>query len=161
MTSIGKNGVAGGSGAPEKEAPAPAEQTWESRFKAGVSEFQEWFRAREVKKISKDQMDRKRIVAAHKAIHKAEETKRFLAGEFWTEHLLPELSGDQAAKPWRPGDPRSLEQYAMEQLVASGKAERANGLLAAFQTWIRAGDDARKALAEEAERAAKVKALRG
>lgn len=158
MTIIGKRGVVGGE-KPAPTAPEPAAQTWDSRFEAGLKDFWGWFNGREAKKASKDLLDRERVAKAHRAIHRAELTKRFLAEEFWTEHLLPELSGDQAAKPWRPGDPRSLEQYAMEQLVASGKAEHANGLLAAFQAWVRAGDDARKVLAEDAVRRERVKEL--
>ncbi len=76
----------------------------------------------------------------------AELTRKFLESEFWNELMKPALGDEQSVKPWEPGDPRVLEQVAVDHLFASGKSAFAKIMLNKFQVWIKAGDEAARAI---------------
>ena len=121
--------------------------SWHKRlFKQG----QDALRALDRKRLSRELLDREKLSALYRAVKHGELTKDFLAGKFWNEVLLPELSSEKDIKPWAPGDARTLEAVAIDHLFASGKAAFAKALVDRLHNLVRAGDEAGRAI--EADR---------
>jgi hypothetical protein len=131
----------------KKDTPVGAEseefESWHKRlFKKG----QDAIRALDRKRLSRDLLAREKLSALYRSVRHGEMTKDFLAGKFWNEVLLPELSSEKDIKPWAPGDARTLEAVAIDHLFASGKAAFAKAFVDRLHEMVRAGDEASKAI---------------
>lgn len=155
MNSITKDGPKGETPDPEQKQPEAWDDWFPKKFKSIIDSIRE----RDQKKISKLFLTEQRRLEAIRAIHRGAETRRFLDSEFWKEFLKPALGDEQDLKPWVPGDPRSLEEVAVDHLFASGKAAFAKAILKKFDEWIRIGEEAKKVVALDTERRDQVRSM--
>ena len=151
---IGKDGPI----EPQVPAPVPKEpEGWETFHKRLFRQGQEALREYDKRKLSKELLTQDLLAKAHKSLHRGAMTREFLDGEFWNSFLKPALGDSQDVKPWEPGDSRTLEAVAVDHLFSSGKAALAKIILKKFEDWIRLGDEAKKAIAQNSERVDRIK----
>ncbi len=92
-------------------------------------------------------------------VAKGERLRAFLESSVWKQDFQPFLA-DEAAKaqmrPWRPGDPITLEAFQAEHLFMSGKAWQVSNMLTFIGSRIKDGDEAAKQLKFEQEKLKRV-----
>ncbi len=127
-------------------------QSWPTFFENAQKFLGEKLKARTLARMSSQFLDQERTRKMQDAVRCARLTRDFLAGEFWNDFFAPLLNKEQTLKPWKPGDSLWLEEVSSAHLVASGKALLGAKILSTFEEWIRAGDEAAKALKLDEER---------
>jgi hypothetical protein len=157
IPSIGKDGIKGAPPAPSEPVAEEFESFHARLFKKAQDAIKDYDR----RKLSKDLLTRDALDKAHRAIRRGAQTRAFLEGEFWTEHLKSALGEEQDVKPWEPGDPRSLEEVAVTHLFSSGKSSLVKVILKKFDEWIRLGDSAKKVVEAHVSLQEKIREIPG
>lgn len=125
------------------------ETEWPTFFNKAWSDIQGRIKSRLHDRLSRGLLDQKRTIELKQAVARRNATREFLEGYFWTEYLMPLLAGEQSLKPWREGESLRPDEISSKYLFSSGKAVLAESILKTFDMWIRKGDEAEHALAED------------
>ncbi len=117
-------------------------------------------RSKETERISRELLERRAKEAKYFEVHRADETRKFLEGEFWKSFLGPLFSEKSDVKPTKPGEAKTLEEVALEHLLSSGAANFSKSVVDTFDMWMRLGDEAKNKLVEDEERRKRIEELR-
>ncbi len=155
MSSIGKDGPIG----VKPEPPVEKSKEWGEWAREAFEALQARIKGDDKNRLSKTLIAEKKLSAAYRAIRRGVLTREFLAGPFWKEFFEPLLIGKESIKPWAPGDPTEHMAIVSLHLWSSGKAAIAREILTTLGEWIRAGEEAKRIVADEAEKKKQIRDL--
>ena len=134
---------------PKPDAKEPPE--WGTFFADTKKKLLDLIDKRRSDRALREQTPREKLVALHVAIGRAQRVRNFLDSDLWKDDIEPYLRGAAVLRPWKPGDPLSLEEVAVEHIYNSGNAARASNLVDKLRSWVKEGAEAEMFIKKDTE----------